>query len=125
YARAERHADTLAVGERLASAFPASEILTGIRMSALVDSHRLAEARALVEGRLQARADDPGALRMLTSLATRTGKYDEAERTFARLAELGRSEPEDLNNRAWNAALRGAVDDTALEWARQSAQPGL
>src|SRR5512134_294710 len=62
------------------------------------------------------------ALRELAELAAAGGQYDEAERFYAKVAGLGRSNPGDLNNRAWNAVFRGAVDDTAVEWARQAAQ---
>jgi tetratricopeptide (TPR) repeat protein len=125
YARGERHADVLRTAERLAAVYPGSAVVAGLRMNALADLGRLPEARALVQEMLRAQPDDPTGLRLSTALSLRAGEYEEAERAFARLAELGRSELTDLNNRAWNAALRGAVDDPALEWGRQSAQEGV
>jgi tetratricopeptide (TPR) repeat protein len=79
---------------------------------------KVAEARAMAEARLARRPDDPDALRELAGIAVSSGQYDEAERRFARLAAVGRAGPGDLNNRAWNAIFRGAVDDEALEWGR-------
>jgi tetratricopeptide (TPR) repeat protein len=88
----------------------------------LFDLKRGAEARALIDRRLAARPGDATALRQLAESSARAGRYDEAERAYARMAEAGLSEQGDLNNRAWAAVLRGAVDDAATEWARQGAQ---
>jgi tetratricopeptide (TPR) repeat protein len=120
--RAGRTAEVLKTAERLHGAYPASAVAFVARVGALTDLGRGAEARALCEERLRRRPDDAQALRLLAQLHAREGRYEEAEWAFARLAGLGRAEAPDLNNRAWNAVLRGLVDDAALDWAQKAAQ---
>jgi transglutaminase-like putative cysteine protease/Flp pilus assembly protein TadD len=124
YLRAGRTAEVLGLLEGFARVFPESRTALSLRVTMLLDLGRGPEAQALVAERLRARPDDEHALRAQASLSSRRGHFDEAERAFARLAELGRTEPPDLNNRAWNAVMRGAADDAAAEWARQAAQGG-
>jgi hypothetical protein len=123
-ARAGRHAEAIRIAELLSTAYPASKAAWGARTAELVELGRHAEARALAQERLRQKPEDPAALRLLASLAVRLGQYDDAERVFARLSSSGQAEAVDLNNRAWNAVLRGAVDDTAVGWAQRAAQAG-
>jgi tetratricopeptide (TPR) repeat protein len=122
--RADRPADALKVAERLFAAYPASKTAWTARAEMLGLAGRHADARALAQERLRQKPDDPAALRVLASLASRAGQYDEAERALARLASSGQAEVGDLNNRAWIAVLRGVVDDPAVEWAQRAAQSG-
>jgi tetratricopeptide (TPR) repeat protein len=122
--RAQKPAEVLKVAERLAAAYPASTIAWGIRIGALRELGREADVRAAAEARLRQKPDDPDATRILAESAARTGQYQEAERLFARMVASGHATPGDLNNRAWNAVLRGTVDDAALGWAQQAAQNG-
>lgn len=120
--RAGRPADTVEVAKRLLAAAPTSRTAWLSAVGSLRSLGRLAEARALAEERLARKPDDPMALRELAELAAAAGQYGEADRAYAKIASLGRTTPGDLNNRAWNAVFRGAVDDTAVEWGRQAAE---
>jgi predicted Zn-dependent protease len=100
--RADRTAEALEIAQRLRAARPAADLLWSFTAAALNELGRAAEVSALAEGRLASRADDPWALRTLAEQAS------------------GRSSAADLNNRAWTAALRGAVDEAALDWAQQA-----
>jgi tetratricopeptide (TPR) repeat protein len=116
--RAGRWAAAHEVARRLLAAAPDSLVAWEADVTVLRRAGKVAEARALAESRLAHRPDDPDALRELAGIAISSGQYDEGERRFARLAEVGRAVPGDLNNRAWNAIFRGAVNDEAIEWGR-------
>jgi tetratricopeptide (TPR) repeat protein len=116
--RAGRWAAAHEVARRLLAAAPDSLVAWETGLTALRRQGKAAEARALAESRLAHRPDDPDALRELAGIAISSGQYDEGERRFARLVEIGRAVPGDLNNRAWNAVFRGAVNDEAIEWGR-------
>jgi tetratricopeptide (TPR) repeat protein len=121
-ARAGRYKAVQEASGRLLAAAPESKLAWDMGMTSLRRQGLYAEARAMAEARLARKPDDPDALRALASVAAESRQYDEAERRFARLEQIGRAVPGDLNNRAWNAIFRGAVDDTALEWARVASE---
>jgi hypothetical protein len=104
--RADRPAETVEVAKRLLAVAPDSPSAWVAGVMGLRRLGRMAEARALAEARLARKPDDPMALRELAELAAAGGQYDEAERFYAKVAGLGRSNPGDLNNRAWNAVFR-------------------
>ena len=120
--RADRLAEVLPVLERLRAAHLGSLDLWLTHLRILRRLGRYEDARALAAARLKTRPDDEDALRALANLAVEQGRYDEGEEWFGRLAARGRELAGDLNNRAWNAVLRGHPDATALDRARRSVE---
>jgi tetratricopeptide (TPR) repeat protein len=122
YGAAGRHADRAALAQRLRAVYPQSAYALAALVDALRKLGRTDEARAVCEERLRAQPNDVMALRVLAGMESGAGHYAAAETTFARLFESGRAETGDWNNRAWNALLRGSVDDAAVEWGQRAAQ---
>lgn len=79
------------------------------------------ERRAFLEKRLEAKADDRVASRLLCSVAMETGELDLAERLMRKLIETAREDAAGLyNDVAWLGAFRAQVPETAIEDARRA-----
>ena len=78
------------------------------------------ELKKVAEERLKRLPDDPGALRLLAELARRQENFEQAQRLFERLVEIGKAEAGDFNNRARQTLFENAVTDQPIEQAQRA-----
>ena len=78
------------------------------------------ELKKVAEERLKRLPDDPGALRLLAELARRQENFEQAQRLFERLVEIGKAEAGDFNNRERQTLFENAVTDQAIEQAQRA-----
>lgn len=116
----ERHEETIEVVEGLLEAHPDSLNAFTWYSIALANLRRWSDLRISAEGRLKRIPDDAMAIRILSDLAAREGDFEKAERFGNRLAELGKAEAGDLNNRAWRAQFLRPFRVEALDEAQRA-----
>jgi tetratricopeptide (TPR) repeat protein/transglutaminase-like putative cysteine protease len=106
--------------KRFGEDFPLSGALFLMRTNALVSQNRLKEARALARERLGTLANDRTAIRILASLAEKTGDLEQAETWYGQLITTGTAGAGDRNNLAWLGLFRNPVPAESLSLAEQA-----
>ena len=101
---------------------PSSELALGARLAALEALGELDTARHEVEALFAERPDDGFVLGILSEIAFRQNRADDALELFERFKSLGETSPALLNQWAWALLFRDPVPDDALTLAQRAAQ---
>ncbi len=120
YQRLGRVDDMVRAGRMLVALRPDSDAGFSYLGRALVRAGGWDECRRLAGDRLKRLPDDLDAIRILASVAGRTGDFEAEEKFYGRLVETGKAEAPDLNNLAWLALFRGGVTDQAIDRAQRA-----
>jgi tetratricopeptide (TPR) repeat protein len=102
--------------------YPTSQRLFSTLTGALIRLGRVDEARHAAEEALDKGVRKVAVYRSLARAAEEEGKLDEADSWLERILESADALPPDYNNRAWLAAFRNAVDESALAWAHAAVE---
>jgi tetratricopeptide (TPR) repeat protein len=117
----KRPAEAVAVTERVRAARPDSQAAFAAFTAALFQAGRFDDLRQVASERLLKVPDDVMALRSMASAAGAMSQWTEVGKSYQRIVDLGKAQEIDYNNLAWNALVRGVVDDAAIEFARKAA----
>lgn len=112
--------EALRAAERLEQARPGSQVALQARVAGLGQLGRGEDARRLLDERLRTDGRSRPILALSARLAELAGDHARAERLYERMEQLGVTEAEDRNSRAWNRLFLGPITAEMLEGARRS-----
>jgi len=130
FMKSKKYGDLLPVAQRLVASSPDSATAFRLLAAAQIKTKRWEECEKTVAERLRRLPDDPDAIRVQMTLSAERGDMEQAHQFGQKLATLGKATSTDLNNLAWYALVRGAVDEEAIQNAQRavlsshSADPG-
>jgi tetratricopeptide (TPR) repeat protein len=119
---AKRFDEALPVVSRLYEAAPRSNtVFTGL-IRTLESLGRVKDAEQITQQRLDRDPNDDRVVRVLMHLASVAGDPAKAQTFGKRLIALGRAQPGDLNNLAWESVVLGDVTPEAVRIGEQAVQ---
>ncbi|OLC55806.1 MAG: hypothetical protein AUH92_01350 [Acidobacteria bacterium 13_1_40CM_4_69_4] len=120
YQKLGRPDDMVRAGRLVLALRPDSDAAFSYLGRALVRAKGWDECRRLAGDRLKRLPDDLYAIRILASVAGRTGDFEAEEKLYGRVVATGKAEATDLNNLAWLALFRGGVTDKAIDQVQRA-----
>ncbi len=122
YSTLSDYEKALAVASNLAKHYPDSKRVFLSQSLALSGLARWSELDRLAEDRLNRKAQDLEAMRVLVSSAADRGDYQLARLLGQKIVAAGKADGNDLNNLAWYSLYTGSVDASDVETAVRAAQ---
>lgn len=122
YFRLEEHEMVIEIGAELAKQFPESRSVFMNLTGQLRVIGRIEESDLLAEDRLSRMPGDVDAMRVLVLGAVDREDYLKAHALDQKILDVGKAEPDDLNDIAWYSLFTGKVEETDVEGALKAAQ---